>query len=240
MKLLAFMTVIMCVFFSAPARAGDAAELDILGFNPDGSVFAFEEYGVQDGSGFPYANRFYIDVATDKFVKGSPIRVRLDDENASIDDARAEARERGQAIVSDTVLSANRGQTVASNPITELSTDPHFVVVNPRPVLPPIDDPLAFRLEELQLAPPANCEALGGNVGYRLVRMGASPGEMATLLHEDSSVPSSRGCPLGYRIGAVQTFFPESGPPVFAVLVAVRSFGFEGPDHRWIAVPGRL
>jgi hypothetical protein len=40
------------------AQAGDAAKLDILGFSKDGGVFAFEEYGVQDGSGFPYANRF--------------------------------------------------------------------------------------------------------------------------------------------------------------------------------------
>ena len=240
MKLLAFLTVILWALSGPSARAGDAAELAILGFSPDGSIFAFEEYGVQDGSGFPYANRFYIDVTTDKFVKGSPIRVRLDDENASLDDARADAAKRGQAIVSDAALSANRGQTVALNPITERSADPHLVVANPRPVLPPIDDPLAFRLEELQLAPPANCETIGGNIGYRLLRMGMAAGESAMLLHEDSKIPSSRGCPLGYRIGAVQTFFPESGSPVFAVLIAVRSYGFEGPDHRWIAVPGRL
>ena len=33
---------------------------------------------------------------------------------------------------------------------------------------------------------------------------------------------------------------PDTGTPSFAVLVAVRSFGFEGPDYRWIAVTGRL
>ena len=49
---------------AASARAGDVAELEILGFSDDGGVFAFEEYGVQDGSGFPYANRYYIDTAT--------------------------------------------------------------------------------------------------------------------------------------------------------------------------------
>ncbi|MBZ9963064.1 DUF2259 domain-containing protein [Mesorhizobium sp. B292B1B] len=40
------------------ARAGDVAELEILGFTKDGGVFAFEEYGVQDGSGFPCGNRY--------------------------------------------------------------------------------------------------------------------------------------------------------------------------------------
>ena len=62
------------------ARAGDVAELEILGFTKDGGVFAFEEYGVADGSGFPYANRYYIDTATDTFLSGTPIRVRLDNE----------------------------------------------------------------------------------------------------------------------------------------------------------------
>ena len=61
----------------APGFAGDAAQLEILGFSKDGGVFAFEEYGVQDGSGFPYANRYYIDTTTDTFVKGTPVRVRL-------------------------------------------------------------------------------------------------------------------------------------------------------------------
>ncbi|TIL61031.1 MAG: hypothetical protein E5Y89_28055, partial [Mesorhizobium sp.] len=42
----------------ATAGAGDVAELEILGFSKDGGVFAFEEYGVQDGSGYPYASRY--------------------------------------------------------------------------------------------------------------------------------------------------------------------------------------
>jgi predicted secreted protein len=102
---------------SLPANAGSISELEILGFSADASIFAFEEHGIQDGSGFPYANRFYIDVATDGFVAGTPIRVRIDE---------------------------------------------------------------------------------------------------------------------------VRTVHQESGDASFAVLVAVRSFGFEGPDYHWIAVAGRL
>jgi len=58
-----------------------------------------------------------------------------------------------------------------------------------------------------------------------------------SLVHEDKSIPESRGCPLGYRIGAVQTFFPDSAAAVVIVLVAVQSFGFGGPSYRWLAVP---
>jgi len=79
--------------WSSAVRAGDVARLEILGFSHNGAVFAFEEYGVQDGSGFPYANRYYIDTASDSFVKGTPIRVRLDDESATIDAARRGASE---------------------------------------------------------------------------------------------------------------------------------------------------
>lgn len=241
MKLFAALALLAAAMLaSAGARAGDAAELNVLGFTADGRIFAFEEYGIQDGSGFPYASRYYIDVAADRFVPGTPVRVRLDDETASLEDARTQARAHGQAIASDAELQNNRGFTAGFNAITELSADPHRITVNPRPVFPPIDDQLVFVIDELHLTPPANCADFGGGVGYRLTKVTVRQGEPATTLHEDRSIPSSRNCPLSYRIGAVQTFFPESGPPVYAVLVAVRSFGFEGPDHRWIAVPGRL
>ena len=84
---------------SIAAHARDVAELETLGFTKDGSVFAFEEYGVQDGSGFPYANRYYIDTNDDSFLKGTPIRIRLDDENATLEAARLNARQKGEAIV---------------------------------------------------------------------------------------------------------------------------------------------
>lgn len=238
MKILAGLAAAVTALLAAPALAGDAAELSILGFTADGSIFAFEEYGVQDGSGFPYANRFYVDTATDSFVAGTPIRVRLDDESASVADARRQARSQGQAIAGDDEL--ERGFTAGFNAVTELSADPHRLAVNPRPVFPPIDAPLEFRLEEIGLEQPQNCHDLGHAVGLRLLRLGAAAGDTTQLVHEDAAIPASRNCPLGYRLGAVQTFFPQGGEPVYVVLVAVRSLGFEGPNHRWIALPGRL
>src|SRR5690606_23869442 len=108
----------------SPSLAGDTAQLQILGFSADGRIFAFEEYGVQDGSGFPYANRFYIDTTTDSYISGSPIRVRLDDETRDVAAARREARERGESVIAQSELDANPGFTAAFNPVTELSADP--------------------------------------------------------------------------------------------------------------------
>jgi predicted secreted protein len=230
---------LLAQFAAMPASAGDVAELEILGFSKDGGVFAFEEYGVQDGSGFPYANRYYIDTTDDSFLKGTPIRVRLDDETATLDAARLQARQKGEAIVSATELTANRGITAGFNPVTELSADPFRMVVNPRPIFSPVDPPLEFRLDEIGMNDTERCQSLGEINGFRLLRVEAKDGGQTHLLHEDKSIPQSRGCPNGYRIGAVQTFSLDS-LSAYAVLIAVRQYGFEGPDFRWIAVTGRL
>ncbi|MDX8521438.1 DUF2259 domain-containing protein [Mesorhizobium dulcispinae] len=224
---------------TAAAYAGDVAELEILGFSKDGGIFAFEEYGVQDGSGFPYANRYYIDTATDTFLEGTPVRVRLDDEAATIEAARLQSRQKGEAIVSQAELAANRGITAGFNAVTELSADPYRMAVNPRPIFSPVDDLLEFRLDEVAVNDTEGCQSQGEINGFRLLRIEAKDGGKTELLHEDKSIPKSRGCPNGYRIGAVQTFSMQ-GLSAYAVLIAVRQYGFEGPDFRWIAVTGRL
>ncbi|MCT7375197.1 DUF2259 domain-containing protein [Chelativorans salis] len=220
------------------ARAGDTATVEILGFSEDGGIFAFEEYGIQDGSGFPYANRFYIDTTSDSFLPGTPIRVRIDDEGATLEVARQDAKDQGQSVISDAELTP--GFTAGWNAVTEHSADPHRMMVNPRPVEPPIDEALEFRLEERHLQQPENCEGMGTIIGFHLLRVGTAPGDETTTVHEDATIPSSRRCPLGYRLTGIQTYHPQGGPAVFAVLIAIRSFGFEGPDHRFIAVTGQL
>lgn len=221
------------------ARAGDIATLNILGFSADGGVFAFEEHGVQDGSGFPYASRTYIDTSQDKFLPGTPVAVRLNHDGATLEQARNEARTKGEAIVPEATLLENSGFTVGSNALTELNADPHRIVVNPRPVFAPVDPPLEVRLEEFPLKAPSGCASQGPAAGFRLVRIDSRKGGRTTVLHEDVSIPRSRLCPYGYRIGALQTYYGGDAP-VFAVLIAVEQYGFEGPNFRWIAVTGRL
>lgn len=48
MRILVLLGISLLIQFAASlaAQAGDVAELEILGFSQDGSVFAFEEYGV--------------------------------------------------------------------------------------------------------------------------------------------------------------------------------------------------
>ena len=179
---------------------------------------------------------------TDSYLPGTPIRVRLDEEAREIAQARNEAKAKSQSIVPDAVLSANPGFTAGMNAVTEISADPHRMTVNPRPVFPPVDEPLEFRLEHVGVDKfPEFCRGTGGGmVGFRLTMTQLAAGQLARTMHEDKSVPQSRGFPLAYRIGAVKTLHPEGGEPVVAVLLIVESMGFEGPDHRWMAVTGML
>ncbi|HTV70997.1 MAG TPA: DUF2259 domain-containing protein [Rhizobiaceae bacterium] len=225
-----------------PSKAGDTASVEVLGFSRDGGVFAFEEYGIQDGSGFPYAHRFYIDTATDKFLANTPIRVTLEDENATLEQARGRAKTRGEKIIQDSSLARNKGYTAGFNAVTESSADPFRMAVNPRAVFPPIDAPLEFRLEERDVAPPERCEGLGDVKGFRLLKIRPVPNGKVELRYEDKTIPLSRGCPTGYRLSGIQTLFPRSGDDkaVYAVLIGVERWGFEGPDFRWIAITGRF
>ncbi|MEO0544715.1 MAG: DUF2259 domain-containing protein [Pseudomonadota bacterium] len=239
-RTIAFLLVALSLLIPR-AFSGEAATLNILGFSADGNIFAFEEYGVQDGSGFPYANRFYIAVDTDSFVAGSPIRVRVEDETATVQDAREQAKVAGQVIINDDILAANQGLLAGFNPVTEASADPFRMAVNPRQVVPPIDARLEVRLEEKPFLPSGNCEGITDAVyGFRLLQIATEPNNATRVLSDDQGVPNSRGCPLGYAIGGIQTIYPQNADPAFAVLIAIRSFGFEGPDFRWMAVTARM
>lgn len=228
------------LFVLPAAEAGDVANLQILGFSGDGGIFAFEEYGELDGSGDAYSNRFYIDTTTDTFLKGTPIRVRLEDDVDAPAEARKQSRQRGEAILPSAVLNSNPGHLAGFNAVTEYSADPSRMLVNPSPVFPSILPPLEFRIEQFPVIAPAGCENMGDIVSLRLVRLDATPGGVTSIVHEDKTVPATRNCPNSYQFGGIQTWITNDGVPVYAVMIAIRSVGFEGPNFRWMAVTGRL
>ncbi|HEY7765546.1 MAG TPA: DUF2259 domain-containing protein, partial [Aestuariivirgaceae bacterium] len=111
-------TAMLCILTAPPAFAADAAERDILGFSPDGRYFAFEQYGVQDGSGFPYSEIFIIDLEEDRWLEGTPVRIRLDDETQSLGKARAEASGKAREYLLSARIEDN-ARVLASNPVNQ-------------------------------------------------------------------------------------------------------------------------
>ena len=218
------------------ALAGDYAELEALGFSPDGRTFAFEEYGIQDGSGFPYSNIYVIDTLNDSWVSGTPIRV-LTQSEAPLKPTRDQARNQARPILQARQV-GEPGNHVASNPPTEMSADPHRVLFLPRMLSPPGGTAYDLSLTEISL-PASNCPDVGDAYrGFRLTLTSAST--PTQTLANDTSIPSSRHCPLGYGISDVFTYYPAGGQPVLAIIVNMYTYGFEGPDRRFLAVTGAL
>ncbi len=226
------------VLIAAPAFAGDIADFQSLGFSPDGSVYAFEEYGIQDGSGFPYSNIYFIDTKQDQYLPGTPIRVRIDNEEAKLGEARGQAGMKAETLANQYALADNPGQLVAFNPVTETESAPDRLRYRAYAADPAFGEPYKLQLEEFSEAPSPACKDIVSEMkGFRLrltEREGAPADE---LVYADDHVPASRGCATGYRLGGVVTHLSQTGQPVHMVLVLVLSYGFEGHDGRWIAVP---
>jgi len=219
--------------FATAAAAGDSADREIIGFSADGRYFAFEEYGVQDGSGFPYSSIYLIYTTSDSWVAGTPFRVRLDDENATLEAARAQAR----AAAADALAShavTEPGRVLLSNPLTEI-TDPHVAEFITLLFLPAFGDANRLEITEYPLDV-KNCPIdFGQTVGFDLVLTDVT-GATRTL-HHDDRIPASRACPIGYGVSEVIAFDgAPSGEVVLIVLLNVFQIGFEGPDRRFMAI----
>lgn len=223
---------------ASPAAAGDIASFRPIGFSPDGGIFAFEEYGIQDGSGFPYSSIFFIDTRKDAFVPGTPIRVQIDDENAGLAGARTKAAAKAASLVQKFAIDANPGLMAAFNPVTETESPDHSLTYRQYAMDPPVGGKFALALEEIALPPSALCkDVTPQSIGFRLSFEMEDGQPSQRLLHADQKIPESRNCPTGYRLGGVMVHHPTGKDPVHVVLVQVLSFGFEGRDGRWIVAP---
>ncbi len=222
---------------ASAAVAGDLAQRHIIGFSPDGRYFAFEEYGRQDGSGFPYSHIYVIETTQNRWVKGSPFRVLVKDEQARLRVARNRARDRFRPMRRRLGIS-RKGRLLASNPVTELSANPHRVEVALRAPLmsgnPDAGNPLTFTLREIDLPVPA-CRAYTHRKTRGFVWRVRRPGGEWQELHRDRHIPKSRGCPHHYAISDVVALRKPDGNVVYVVISSVFRHGFEGMERRFIA-----
>ena len=230
---LVILALMQFAFSFATAMAADAADRAIIGFSQDGKYFAFEEYGVQDGSGFPYSSIYIINLESDTWVDGSPIRVVVRDEKATSHDARHQALMEAAPIVEQygTVQSA---KMLASNAVGEEVADPHTMAFKRFHNLNTL---WTVKLTHVDLDLPPNCQSLPGIKGFALSVSVDS--KEPTEVYRDETLPKSRGCPENYRLADVIAF-GENETARVVVLVHMLTFGFEGRDARFVAVPVEL
>lgn len=231
--------VLFLALFSQLAHAGDYAFERIIGFSPDGRYFGFEEYGVQDGSGFPYSNIYIIDLKTDSFVPSSPVRVRLDDENNSLNSARKIAREQAKPLIKNYKLNSP-AQTAYARGIGDFANfeqGPNAEIIS-KVFLPSFTDPtgparksIDLILNQFSLPNTPNCPE--ETQGFKLEKLDEGGRH---LIHKDTKIFKSRGCAIEYRISGVYTPAFVRGDYA-AVMISVFQFGFEGRDGRFIVYP---
>lgn len=220
----------MVFFSSADALAADAAERDVIGFSKDGKLFAFEEFGVQDGSGFPYSTIYVIDTNKDRWVPGSPFRVRIEDESATLKEARIKSFKAASATLRK-FDAFHPGAVLATNAVGEVTSDPLSFRFKRYHNL---DDLWVVRAERVKLPIPRDCpqeeQVFGVSLEY------GKAGSQLREVYRDRTLPSSRGCPIGYQLADIIAF-DDADVSSLVVLVHVQTRGFEGVDSRFLAIP---
>lgn len=230
-------------FLPAEIFAGDYAHLNFIGFSKDGKYLAFEEFGTQDGSGFPYSNIYIVDVAKNSYAV-PPVRIRIDNESATEAQARAKAKLNTAANLRRfAIVAGNTGDLVVARLLTDIK-------MTEEPLKSDAGKPQEINFTDyresnyfadeysLKLTPSevkgGKCEAYADSPIYKfaLVLKNEKSGAETTLQH-DANLPDSRSCPIDYSIQNVYVYQNK-----IAVFLNVFSIGFEGPDMRYLVVTG--
>jgi predicted secreted protein len=244
-----YFTILLAVVLNFTASfAGDADKLAIIGFSKDASYFAFETYGVGDGSGLGYSDIYIIDIKSNSWVEGSPIRQRGENENQTQSVARAAALKRAAPLLEKYKIDQSF-EFLAANPITEIVADRRRIEFDSihrsygnSAVTPGVAADNRFILSLTDFPMGANADCLsedGARHGFSLVIKQTLSGKNLEA-YKDAAVPTSRGCPYNYELEAIVSPEDESGSTVLVALVAFYTQGFEGPDRHFIAVPFTL
>lgn len=242
------LTLFALIFNFAGAWAGDADKLAIIGFSKDASHFAFETYGVGDGSGLGYSDIYIIDVKSNSWVAGSPIRQRGEDENQTQAVARAGALKLAAPLLAKFGVT-HTYEFLALNPITEIIADRKRIefdsihrsygnsTVTPGEAA---DNRYVLEINDFPIGPAADClSETGSRHGFSLHVKQTLSGKVLEP-YKDADVPKSRGCPFNYELDAIVSPDDESSSVILVAVVAYYTQGFEGPDRHFIAVPFTL
>ncbi|MFN3719415.1 MAG: DUF2259 domain-containing protein [Rhizobium rhizophilum] len=232
-----FSAIALFLLAATAASAGDVAEMRPIGFSPDGRFFAFEQFGEQDGSGFPYAEIQVIDTQTDTYISGTPVTVLIRREEASVGEARRESLTQAKTILEARKIGDDPGYLVALSPIGELAEKRDELRYQAFPSFYVSEGIHRLFLEEFDAEGQELCRNMDVKVrGFALkIAEDASPDERREV-YRDTSVPKSRNCPSAYAIGGMVTPSYGSSAPHMA-MIQIATLGFEGNNLRWLAVP---
>lgn len=240
-----FLSIAILLFASsASVFAGDFARLNVIGFSADGKYLAFEEYGTQDGSGFPYANIYFIETAKNSFA-AQPVKIRVESETATEATTRVKAKTSAAATLKKLkIIAGNVGEMVVARLITDLSVngfenagdDKHKTIKFTDERMSSYfqnEFELNLKTSEAKIKSCADYLDLPVLKFDLILKNTRADNAAPKILQSDKTLPESRNCPFAYSIQNVYTFKNK-----IAVFMNVFTSGFEGPDMRFMAVTG--
>ena len=237
------------IFALMPASvfAGDFATLNFIGFSEDGKYLAFEEYGTQDGSGFPYSTYYFIETAKNAYA-AAPIKITVREEPVPTEESiRLKAKKAAATNLNKfKIVTGNTGTLLAARLPTDIGAEKIIPNdENKNQTIKFYDDQYegyGGDIYELRLmtskADSKPCKDYGFEkdsiVKFELSLKNTNGGK-ETVLQKDKTLPESRGCTHTYSVQNVYTYKNQ-----IAVFMNTYTYGFEGPDMRFMVVTGNF
>ena len=237
---------------AAPTIAADIAQVNVIGFSGDSSYFAFEQYGIQDGSGYPYSMISILDVAGNRLVEPPELVVFRDFDEEDFDFDPAPAREIALANAMPTLRRFGLHDAFDGTAILEdYAEDTTDFPVNERKSFEFTLGPDSFRLDCIGHPISEQSEDEWWTPeALELTLTGDTIGTLTLFDHrmfESHAAPQSTDLePYAAPYGTNAVDFDISGVyavgehGVFVVIVGYNQPGFEGFDKRYMAVATNL
>jgi predicted secreted protein len=205
--------------------AGNAANLEFIGFSRDGAYLAFEQFGTGDGSGFPYSEVSIVEVSRNRLLERSSQTIARD--NASVFEASRAARGKlATAFKRYGIVSGNQGRFLGLSRRLEDRIEGYqgadFVAFG-RTYTLEVRSPDVGTMPDLCVQMP------------QLLNLTLSVARQSRVLQRDARLPATRQCAHGYEMRSAHLLERS-----LAVFVSYKTLGFEGPDARWLVVTTRL
>jgi predicted secreted protein len=219
------LAVLLSFLFVATTRAGDAANLEVIGFSKNGAYVAFEQFGIADGSGHPYSQISIAEVARNELV--SRVEATVQDSDKPVKAARDAVRVRARAaLVKYGIVSGNQGRFYGLAGRIDLAAQGYqvaYLEVSGRTYT------LEATTQDVNPVPEACTTA------PQLLRVTLTIGDAEGILQRDARLPAVRQCAYNYEFHSAFVFGRS-----LAVFLRYDTRGFEGADTRWMVVTTRL
>ncbi|MEE9314588.1 MAG: DUF2259 domain-containing protein [Rhizobiaceae bacterium] len=249
--------ILLSLFLTQTSFAASTTTGHVVGFSKDGRYFVFEEFVIQDGSGFPQATLYIIDTTDDSWLKGTPIKAQreLDESDGSskeyaelerkgIASVRKEVRDRAASIMNRIGPIVPATQRVF-NTVYDFGANTkkaRFSIIDYQQT---INTPTTHQMWRLELDPitfPADdsCfDLTAKKEGFRL-RLIDELDDSSRTVAEDKRIPKSRGCASNNKIEQVVSYQIDRTTAVLGVLIRYSHPGFEGSDGSLLAITTRI